>query len=102
MFKWLILEYLRRKGAYDSDHAVSRKELVETLQINPKSLSVIAHRMHVHGWINAFPKHYNRYYWLGSRAFAFLKKYPDFINHPYMDPTERADVPRFLQRLGIR
>ncbi len=83
--KWLILEYLRLRGAYDPGHAVSRKEILEALKLNPKTLTTCAHRMHTWGWLNAFPKHYHRFYWLGWKAKKFLREYPDFLHHPYFE-----------------
>jgi hypothetical protein len=42
-------------------------------------------RAHIIKWVVGHPERYNRFYWLGERAFEFLKKYRDFINHPYGD-----------------
>jgi len=81
--RWHILQYLFERGAFDPLTAVPRRELLEAMGISKKTLSYLMRKLRSRGFIVAFPKRYNRYYFLGTAARNFLKKYPSFIDPPY-------------------
>lgn len=83
--EWRILQFLLERGAFDKEHAVSRREVKERFKMRESTLSQKMRKMAYYKWVVGHPERYNRFYWLGERAFEFLKKYRDFINHPYRD-----------------
>jgi hypothetical protein len=83
--EWRILQFLLERGAFDKEHAVSRREVKERFKMKESTLSQKMRKMAYYKWVVGHPERYNRFYWLGERAFEFLKDYRDFINHPYRD-----------------
>jgi DNA-binding Lrp family transcriptional regulator len=83
--RWHILQYLLERGAFDPLTAVPRRELLEVMGISKEWLSNEMRRLKAHGYIIGFPRKHNTHYFLGSKAKSFLKRWPDFLNHPFYE-----------------
>jgi Mn-dependent DtxR family transcriptional regulator len=73
--EWRILQFLLERGAFDREHAVSRKEVKERFKIKESTLSQKMRKMIYYKWVVGHPERYNRFYQLGEEVFEFLKYY---------------------------
>jgi hypothetical protein len=58
--EWRILQFHLERGAFDEEHAVSRKEIKEKFRIRDSALSQKMRKMIYYKWVVGHPERYNR------------------------------------------
>ncbi|RLG43223.1 MAG: hypothetical protein DRN78_02220 [Thermoproteota archaeon] len=88
--RWDILEFMRLRGAFTFRDSLTIKEIAEGIGANYKTVYSAVRRLIANRYISYIgTKSKKTGFYLGPNARSFLKRWPNFIDHPFYDLRRR-------------